>query len=123
MTPYENLIEQSIRCIDENNLTDADLFLRKALAEDISSPEVHNLYGIISEYRGNMSLAAKHYRASNALDPSYLPALNNLNRVTTLYFNRSDRRADLGAEKGKELPVYFDLIFDEQSRKRIQKRK
>ena len=48
---------------------------------DLSSPQPHNLYGILLERTGDRLRALKHYRAAADLDPTYAPALNNLSRA------------------------------------------
>jgi len=49
------------------------------------APEPHNLYGVVLEKRGDHLLALKHFRAALSLDPSYLPALHNLETYATLF--------------------------------------
>lgn len=53
----------------------------KALCINPNSPIPHNILGIIYEYDHNNDLARKHYRASYALDPTYKPASENLERI------------------------------------------
>lgn len=43
------------------------------------APQPHNLYGVVLEGKGDHVLAMKHFRASWALEPSYLPARYNMN--------------------------------------------
>lgn len=38
----------------------------------------HNLYGILLEAQQDHLLAMKHFRAANALDPTYIPARYNM---------------------------------------------
>jgi Flp pilus assembly protein TadD len=61
----------------------------KALKANPNAPEPHNLLGIWYEFRGNNDLARKHYRAAYALDPTYKPASENLERVCTLFTIRN----------------------------------
>ena len=42
------------------------------------SPEPHNLMGILMEKQRDHKKAMQHFRAAYALDPSYLPARENL---------------------------------------------
>ena len=55
-----------------------------------NAPEPHNLLGIWYEVKNNNDLARKHYRAAYALDPTYKPASENLERVCT--FSVSKRK-------------------------------
>ena len=43
------------------------------------APQPYNLYGLILEEKGDHVLAMKHFRASWALEPTYLPARYNMN--------------------------------------------
>lgn len=54
--------------------------IREAFGEFPHAPHPHNLYGILLERRGNQHGAMAHYRAANALEPTYLPARYNLYR-------------------------------------------
>lgn len=51
------------------------------------APYPHNLLGMLLEQQGNHTLAMKHFRASWALDPTYLPARHNLEIYGTFYKN------------------------------------
>ena len=42
------------------------------------SPEPHNLMGILQDRQGNHTGAMKHFRAALDLDPTYLPAKENM---------------------------------------------
>lgn len=48
-------------------------------------PEPHNIYGIILEKQGEHLLALKHFRAALSLDPSFAPAIHNLETYATLF--------------------------------------
>ena len=56
----------------------------------------HNLMGVILEKEGDHMTAMKHFRAAWALDPTYLPARQNLETFGTFFsygksaFNESD---------------------------------
>ena len=43
-----------------------------------SAPEPHNLMGILLEVERDHAGAMKHFRASQDLDPTYRPALENM---------------------------------------------
>ena len=52
--------------------------LCEAMARFPDAPHPHNLMGILLEQERNHPLAMRHFRAAIALDPSYLPAGDNL---------------------------------------------
>lgn len=70
--------------------------LGRAMAENPHDAVPHNLMGILMERRGDHILAMKHFRAANALDPTYLPARYNMDQcgqclvVGELAFTRED---------------------------------
>lgn len=51
-----------------------------------NSPHPHNLMGILYEKEGCHTEAMKHFRAALALDPTYMPAKQNLNLYGTCDF-------------------------------------
>lgn len=57
----------------------------KAMGEFPSAPQPHNLFGIVLEKEGDHAGAMKHFRAAYALDPTYLPARQNLEVFGTFY--------------------------------------
>jgi Flp pilus assembly protein TadD len=56
--------------------------VRKAISLDPARPEAFNLLGALMEVRGDRLEAQKNYRAALSLDPSYEPAIKNLQRST-----------------------------------------
>ena len=62
-----------------------------------NAPEPHNLLGIWYEFKNNNDLARKHYRAAYALDPTYRPASENLERVCTSFVSRR-KQVNFGEE-------------------------
>jgi lipoprotein NlpI len=66
----------------------------------MESPEPYNLLGIILEYEGKVIEAQKRYRAALALDPSYRPALDNLERTAQFRYTREGM--NLGDETNEE---------------------
>lgn len=75
----DHLIEE-IRAYYKNGEYDLCIeLLNHALEIYPHSPQPHNLYGLVLEEKGDHILAMKHFRASWALEPTYLPARYNLN--------------------------------------------
>jgi len=56
--------------------------LRKAISLDPGRAEAFKLLGVIMEVSGDRVEAQKNYRAALSLDPSYEPAIKNLQRST-----------------------------------------
>ena len=57
----------------------------EAMGKFPNAPEPHNLLGIVLEKEGNHADAMKHFRAAYALDPTYIPARQNLETYGTFY--------------------------------------
>lgn len=53
------------------------------------NPEPYNLLGIVLEQRGEHLLALKHFRVALSLNPSYAPAIHNLETYATLFSHGS----------------------------------
>ncbi len=81
MSEFEQLIDLAAENINSGKYTEAERYIKSAMNLDISAPQPHNLFGILLEYRGDRLRALKHYRAATDLDPTYLPAKNNLYRA------------------------------------------
>lgn len=69
-----------------------------AMAKYPNAPEPHNLLGVLLEKQGDHPAAMKHFRTAFTLDPTYLPAIQNLNSFGTFFsqgkyaFDESDCR-------------------------------
>ena len=59
--------------------------IREAMSECPDAPEPHNLLGVVLESEGDHSEAMRHFRAACALDPTYLPAQQNLEHFGTFF--------------------------------------
>lgn len=94
----------------EYDLAEAEI--KKAMNENPHSPSVHNLYGILEELQKEDNLAHKHYRAAYALDPTYRPAIKNLERISTLEEHASKAHIDFGDEPEKEEENLYVLEYD-----------
>lgn len=57
----------------------------EALGNYPHSPEPHNLIGILLEIEGDHLMALKHFRAAWNLDPTYLPASQNLKNFDSVF--------------------------------------
>jgi DNA-binding response OmpR family regulator len=81
---YASSIELAKRCIGDRHFDAAIEHVRKAISLDPGRPESFNLLGALMEVRGDRMEAQKNYRAALSLDPSYEPAIKNLQRSTNM---------------------------------------
>jgi len=81
---YVSLTELAKRQISEGRRSAAHCLLERAVSLDSSRPDAYNLLGAVAEIAGDMLQAQKYYRAALAIDPSYQPALKNLDRTVRL---------------------------------------
>jgi DNA-binding response OmpR family regulator len=79
---YGLSIELAKRCVGDRHFDAAIEHVRKAISLDPGRPEAFNLLGALMEIRGDRIEAQKNYRAALSLDPSYEPAIKNLQRST-----------------------------------------
>ena len=75
---YDDLVANARRRIRARSAQAAIRWLRKAVGQDPSRPEAFNLLGAATALKGEVYKAQNYYRAALALDPTYAPALTNL---------------------------------------------
>jgi DNA-binding NtrC family response regulator len=97
---FEDHIELAKKGIVEQEFDAAQEHVRQAIAVDSTKPEALNLLGALMELRGDWLEALKHYRAALALDPTYKPADENLERVVSRHQKGSG--ISLGDSKNPE---------------------
>jgi DNA-binding response OmpR family regulator len=86
---YGSSIELAKKSIGNRHFDAAIEHSRKAIFLDPSRPEAFNLLGALLEIRGDRIEAQKNYRAALSLDPSYAPAIKNLERSTSWGWKRA----------------------------------
>lgn len=84
-----------------NDLENAYKEIINILSQNPNAAEPHNLLGLLYEMNGDEQKARKHYRVSYVLDPTYKPACNNLERVSTIFLS-------------KQIPYDFGDTTDEE---------
>ena len=84
----------------------------KAMGEFPNAPEPHNLLGIVMEKEGDHVGAMRHFRAAYALDPTYLPARQNLDHYGTFY-SRGGCAYD-ESDCPQEAPSPYEIQYDEK---------
>lgn len=75
---YDELVTDARREIESKHVETAMLYLRKAIGVDPGRAEAFNLVGVATALLGKPFRAQDYFRASLALDPTYAPALSNL---------------------------------------------
>lgn len=80
---YQDLIEFTRRYMNDGNIKAARESARKAIALDPGKPDAYNLLGGLLEAGRERLEAQKFYRAALDIDPTYKPASDNLERVTS----------------------------------------
>lgn len=78
MEKYDALINEVKRDIQSAHYHDGENKVALAMLENPHSAVPHNLMGILLEKKHNHTQAMKHFRAACDLDPTYIPAKNNL---------------------------------------------
>ncbi|MGM0370757.1 MAG: response regulator [Bacillota bacterium] len=87
---YEGYLKYAKNLITKQKFSKAEESLEQAIAMDTSKPEAFNLLGGILELQDQVLDAQKKYRAALALDPTYQPAQDNLNRTSEFDHSRDD---------------------------------
>ncbi|GAB6099296.1 hypothetical protein JCM16358_11750 [Halanaerocella petrolearia] len=93
---YKDYLNYAKACINRQELDKGYEYLQEAVSLDTSKPEAFNLLGVVLELKDEVLEAQKKYRAALALDPSYDPAQQNLERTSQFNYNKDD--INLGEE-------------------------
>lgn len=99
---YEDHLKYAKSCINNQELEKGYKYLQEAVSLDTSKPEAFNLLGVILEYKNKPLEAQKQYRAALALDPSYKPAQENLERTSKFDYSKRDIKLDDEENNDKE---------------------
>ena len=79
-TELKELCKKVRKLVQTKEFTEGMAELTGAMRLFPHAPEPHNLMGLLLECSGNKVLAMRHYRAAWALEPSYRPARQNIER-------------------------------------------
>lgn len=118
MTDYQNVFDEYVdlakKALKEGDFSLAEESIKKSMNESPHSPITHNLYGILEELLKEDNLAHKHYRAAYALDPTYKPAIRNLERISA-YDDRTRKTSiDFGDVPEEEEDDLYVVEYDEK---------
>ena len=104
-----SLVRESVKLGDFEDCLHA---IRNAMAEYPDAPQPHNLLGIVLEKQGNHPSAMRHFRAAWALDPTYLPAEENLKTYATFYSRGRSAydESDCAGSEEKNCSVSYDAM-------------
>ncbi|MGE5530306.1 MAG: response regulator [Patescibacteria group bacterium] len=101
---FDESLSEAGRLLQAHEVDRAVPFLRRAVTLNPDRPEPFNLLGIAAEYRGDLDGARRMFRVALALDPSFTPAVANLDRVSQWrYVPRAE--IDLGLPLEEQGPV------------------
>lgn len=95
---YEQCILQAREFLGSRQIDVAMPLLRRAASLAPDSAELYNLMGAADEFNGDVDAARRMYRVSVTLDPSYSPAIENLERVSQWRYTLDG--INIGAEAG-----------------------
>lgn len=82
---YESYVKEASISLKQRHFDDAFNTIMKAVTINPNLPEPQNLLGIWYEENGNKDLARKHYRIAYVLNPRFMPASINLERVSSVF--------------------------------------
>jgi len=105
---YGASIELAKRSVGHRHFDAAIEHLRRAIFLDPARPEAFNLLGALLEIQGDRIEAQKNYRAALSLDPSYEPAIKNLQRSTDWKPKGALILGDVPQDQNKKIPPKKD---------------
>ena len=85
-----DLISKAKDMIGRREFDACEALLSTAMFQSPHSAVPHNLMGLLLEKKRKHEDAMKHFRAANALDPTYAPARWNLEGFAEFYKTRAD---------------------------------
>ena len=86
----KDLIAKAKSMIGRNEFDECEALLSTAMFQNPHSAVPHNLMGLLLEKKYRHEDAMKHFRAANALDPSYAPSRWNLEGFAEFYKTRRE---------------------------------
>lgn len=114
----EGIKELNILCgkvrelIEKQDYQQCEHLICSAMSQYPHAAQPHNLMGVLLEKKGDHLTAMKHFRAAWALDPTYIPARQNLNSYGTFFsqgrcaFDESDCPAE--EKSNNKIEIEYD---------------
>jgi tetratricopeptide (TPR) repeat protein len=81
----DNLCQEVKKLVNQKKYEESENMIKNAMRMYPHAPHTHNLYGLLLEIQGDNLSALKHFRAACALDPSYMPAKQNIDHFSSFY--------------------------------------
>lgn len=122
MNTFGEYIDLAKKALKEEDYSLAEERIKKAMNENPHSPIVHNLYGILEELLKEDNLSHKHYRAAYALDPTYKPAIRNLERISAFEKHTGKTHIDFGDQPEEEEDNLYIVEYDEKQVGHLRKK-
>lgn len=97
----------------EGDYRECESLITKAMMRFPHAPHPHNLFGLLLERQSDHITAMKHFRAAWSLDPTYLPARQNLDHFGTFFssgkcaFDESDCQEET-SDRSSECAIEYD---------------
>jgi len=89
-TALQNIIFSARALLGARDYRACERLVREAMGAYPDDAVPHNLMGLLCESKGDHLRAMKHFRAAWALDPTYVPALKNLDSFSSVFSCRKD---------------------------------
>ena len=109
---FQALCDGVRKYVDTRNYQKCAAVICEAMGEFPNAPQPHNLLGIVMEKEGDHAGAMKHFRAAYSLDPTYLPARQNLDHYGTFYSRGGCAHDE--SDCLQEAPSPYEIQYDEK---------
>lgn len=97
--------------IEHKEYEKSQSLIKKFMGKYPHAPEPHNLLGLLLEAQGEHLTAMKHFRAAYALNPTYLPAQQNLDYFGTFFSSGKWAYDEMDCPKEKK-PNQYKIDYD-----------
>lgn len=107
------LCEMFRKLIEHDECEKCEELIKEAMGKYPHAPEPHNLMGLLLETQHDHVNAMRHFRASWALDPTYLPARQNMDNFSSFYPTGKWAYDDSGCPKEVKEKNNYKIVYDE----------
>ncbi|MEG2016370.1 MAG: hypothetical protein RR069_04625 [Oscillospiraceae bacterium] len=116
-----NLCNEVKEMVEKSEYEKCEKLISKAMKKYPHSPQPHNLFGVLLEFKGDYITAMKHFRAAWSLDPAYTPARYNLERYSDFIHSNKCAFSETDCETKNEKKLY-KIEYDENGLGHLVKR-